>query len=168
MTGTSAHPHAAGFNEVDLGGTGNQLENPAVSVGSTVPPQQRVVGFETLSLRLSTPQRPGNGGVPFFFVGTDRAGNLSKCQSAIACHSSGTGDSHPLRVIPEPAGQSAGHSSLSPDRDDHRGGDGSPCAAGLGESGFALSGTMPAERLGHAVGPFFEHPRLAANSSASS
>ncbi|WP_216076026.1 short-chain fatty acyl-CoA regulator family protein, partial [Acinetobacter baumannii] len=36
------------------------------------------VGFETICHRLSTLQRPGARGVPFFFVRVDRAGNISK------------------------------------------------------------------------------------------
>src|SRR5690606_6198760 len=40
------------------------------------------VGFETICHRLSTLQRPGAIGVPFFFVRVDRAGNISKRQSA--------------------------------------------------------------------------------------
>ena len=40
------------------------------------------VGFETVCHRLSTLQRPGARGVPFFFMRVDRAGNISKRQSA--------------------------------------------------------------------------------------
>ncbi|MET4609862.1 putative transcriptional regulator [Rhodococcus sp. PvR044] len=42
------------------------------------------VGFETICHRLSTLQRHRHRGVPFFFVRTDRAGNISKRQSATA------------------------------------------------------------------------------------
>lgn len=57
------------------------------------------VGFETVCHRLSTLQRPGAKGVPFFFVRTDRAGNISKRQSATAFHFSRVGGSCPLWVI---------------------------------------------------------------------
>ena len=40
------------------------------------------VGFEMVCQRLSAMQRPGAAGVPFFFVRADRAGNISKRQSA--------------------------------------------------------------------------------------
>lgn len=56
-------------------------------------------GFETTCHRLSTLQRPGARGVPFFFVRTDRAGNISKRQSATGFHFSRTGGSCPLWVI---------------------------------------------------------------------
>ncbi|MET4050330.1 Cro/Cl family transcriptional regulator [Rhodococcus sp. 1163] len=57
------------------------------------------VGFETVCHRLSTLQRPGAKGVPFFFVRTDRAGNISKRQSATAFHFSRVGGSCPLWVV---------------------------------------------------------------------
>jgi XRE family transcriptional regulator, fatty acid utilization regulator len=57
------------------------------------------VGFETICHRLSTLQRPGAKGIPFFFVRTDRAGNISKRQSATAFHFSRVGGSCPLWVI---------------------------------------------------------------------
>ncbi|MBS2079880.1 short-chain fatty acyl-CoA regulator family protein, partial [Mycobacterium tuberculosis] len=44
------------------------------------------VGFETICHRLSTLQRPNARGVPFIFVRTDSAGNISKRQSATAFH----------------------------------------------------------------------------------
>ncbi|MEV0247124.1 short-chain fatty acyl-CoA regulator family protein [Nocardia sp. NPDC050712] len=59
------------------------------------------VGFETICHRLSTLQRPGKRGVPFFFVRTDRAGNISKRQSATAFHFSRVGGSCPLWVVHE-------------------------------------------------------------------
>ncbi|MFE3293612.1 short-chain fatty acyl-CoA regulator family protein [Rhodococcus sp. NPDC059234] len=59
------------------------------------------VGFETICHRLSTLQRPGHRGVPFFFVRTDRAGNISKRQSATAFHFSRVGGSCPLWVVHE-------------------------------------------------------------------
>ncbi|HHX86037.1 MAG TPA: DUF2083 domain-containing protein [Actinomycetales bacterium] len=57
------------------------------------------VGFETVCHRLSTLQRPGRSGVPFLFVRTDRAGNISKRQSATAFHFSRGGGSCPLWVV---------------------------------------------------------------------
>lgn len=57
------------------------------------------VGFETVCHRLSTLQRPTRRGVPFFFVRTDRAGNISKRQSATAFHFSRVGGSCPLWVV---------------------------------------------------------------------
>lgn len=59
------------------------------------------VGFETVSHRLSTLQRQGMRGVPFLFVRTDRAGNISKRQSATAFHFSRVGGSCPLWVVHE-------------------------------------------------------------------
>lgn len=53
-------------------------------------------GFETVSHRLSTLQRPGACGVPFFFVRVDRAGNISKRQSATDFHFSRVGGTCPL------------------------------------------------------------------------
>ncbi|QTI71219.1 short-chain fatty acyl-CoA regulator family protein [Gordonia polyisoprenivorans] len=57
------------------------------------------VGFETICHRLSTLQRPGSRGIPFIFVRTDRAGNISKRQSATAFHFSRVGGSCPLWVV---------------------------------------------------------------------
>lgn len=54
------------------------------------------VGFETVCHRLSTLQRPGSPGVPFFFIRVDRAGNISKRQSATHFHFSRTGGTCPL------------------------------------------------------------------------
>lgn len=59
--------------------------------------QQRFhVGYETVAHRLSTLQRPGARGVPFIFVRVDRAGNISKRQSATSFHFSRVGGSCPL------------------------------------------------------------------------
>lgn len=58
--------------------------------------QQFGVGFETVCHRLSTLQRPGAPGVPFFFIRVDRAGNISKRQSATHFHFSRTGGTCPL------------------------------------------------------------------------
>src|ERR1700733_6130740 len=57
------------------------------------------VGFETICHRLSTLQRPSARGVPFIFVRTDSAGNISKRQSATAFHFSRVGGSCPLWVV---------------------------------------------------------------------
>lgn len=54
------------------------------------------VGFETVCHRLSTLQRPRSQGVPFFFVRVDRAGNISKRQSATDFHFSRGGGTCPL------------------------------------------------------------------------
>ncbi|WP_449255596.1 short-chain fatty acyl-CoA regulator family protein [Bosea sp. (in: a-proteobacteria)] len=54
------------------------------------------VGFETVCHRLSTLQRPGAQGVPFFFIRVDRAGNISKRQSATDFHFSRVGGTCPL------------------------------------------------------------------------
>jgi len=54
------------------------------------------VGFETICHRLSTLQRPGARGVPFFFIRVDRAGNISKRQSATDFHFSRGGGTCPL------------------------------------------------------------------------
>jgi len=44
------------------------------------------VSFEMVCHRLSSLQRPGAKGIPFFFVRVDKAGNISKRQSASAFH----------------------------------------------------------------------------------
>ncbi|WP_311267696.1 short-chain fatty acyl-CoA regulator family protein [Sphingobium sp. WCS2017Hpa-17] len=54
------------------------------------------VGFETVCHRLSTLQRADARGVPFFFIRVDRAGNISKRQSATDFHFSRVGGSCPL------------------------------------------------------------------------
>lgn len=54
------------------------------------------VGYETICHRLSTLQRPGARGVPFFFIRVDRAGNISKRQSATDFHFSRGGGTCPL------------------------------------------------------------------------
>lgn len=59
--------------------------------------QQRFrVGFEVACHRLSTLQRAGMRGVPFFFIRVDRAGNISKRQSATDFHFSRVGGTCPL------------------------------------------------------------------------
>ncbi|TXI04171.1 MAG: ImmA/IrrE family metallo-endopeptidase [Rhizobium sp.] len=59
------------------------------------------VGFETICHRLSTLQRPAARGVPFFFVRVDRAGNMSKRQSATHFHFSRIGGTCPLWTVYE-------------------------------------------------------------------
>jgi predicted transcriptional regulator/transcriptional regulator with XRE-family HTH domain len=54
------------------------------------------VSFEVACHRLSTLQRPGARGVPFFFIRVDRAGNISKRQSATDFHFSRVGGTCPL------------------------------------------------------------------------
>jgi predicted transcriptional regulator/DNA-binding XRE family transcriptional regulator len=58
--------------------------------------QQFGVSFETVCHRLSTMQRPQAHGVPFFFIRVDRAGNISKRQSATHFHFSRVGGACPL------------------------------------------------------------------------
>ncbi|WP_293951656.1 short-chain fatty acyl-CoA regulator family protein [uncultured Corynebacterium sp.] len=57
------------------------------------------VSFESTCHRLSTLQRQGNEGVPFFFVRSDRAGNISKRQSAATFHFSRTNGTCPLWTL---------------------------------------------------------------------
>lgn len=57
------------------------------------------VSFESACHRLSTLQRPGAAGVPFFFVRSDRAGNISKRQSAASFHFSRTDGTCPLWAL---------------------------------------------------------------------
>ncbi|NJP66236.1 short-chain fatty acyl-CoA regulator family protein [Streptomyces spiramenti] len=59
------------------------------------------VGFETVCHRLSTLQRPGLRGVPFSFLRVDRAGNISKRQSATDFHFSRLGGTCPLWTVYE-------------------------------------------------------------------
>ncbi|WP_394851047.1 short-chain fatty acyl-CoA regulator family protein [Pendulispora rubella] len=54
------------------------------------------VGFEVTCHRLSTLQRANARGVPFFFIRVDRAGNISKRQSATNFHFSRVGGTCPL------------------------------------------------------------------------
>ena len=54
------------------------------------------VSYETICHRLSTLQRPSMRGVPFSFVRVDRAGNMSKRQSATGFHFSSAGGTCPL------------------------------------------------------------------------
>lgn len=57
------------------------------------------VGFETTCHRLTTLQKPEARGVPFFFIRTDRAGNISKRQSATDFHFSRIGGTCPLWTV---------------------------------------------------------------------
>ena len=54
------------------------------------------VSYETVAHRLSTLQRPTMRGVPFSFIRVDRAGNMSKRQSATGFHFSSSGGTCPL------------------------------------------------------------------------
>lgn len=54
------------------------------------------VSYETICHRLSTLQRPNLRGIPFSFVRVDRAGNMSKRQSATGFHFSSSGGTCPL------------------------------------------------------------------------
>ena len=58
--------------------------------------EQFGVSFESVCHRLSTMQRADPRRIPFFFVRVDRAGNVSKRQSATDFHFSRTGGTCPL------------------------------------------------------------------------
>lgn len=60
--------------------------------------------YETICHRLSTLQRPKLRGVPFSFVRVDRAGNMSKRQSATGFHFSSSGGTCPLWNVYETFG----------------------------------------------------------------
>ncbi|MGW0038701.1 acetate metabolism transcriptional regulator RamB [Gordonia sp. NPDC003376] len=62
------------------------------------------VSFETICHRLSTLQRPNLRGVPWSFVRVDRAGNMSKRQSATGFHFSSSGGTCPLWNVYETFG----------------------------------------------------------------
>ncbi|AFN64422.1 acetate metabolism transcriptional regulator RamB [Mycobacteroides abscessus] len=62
------------------------------------------VSYETVCHRLSTLQRPSMRGVPFSFVRVDRAGNMSKRQSATGFHFSSSGGTCPLWNVYETFG----------------------------------------------------------------
>ncbi|WP_018157244.1 short-chain fatty acyl-CoA regulator family protein [Demetria terragena] len=61
--------------------------------------QRCEVSFETICHRLSTLQRPDSRGVPFALVRVDRAGNISKRQSATPFHFSQSGGTCPLWTV---------------------------------------------------------------------
>lgn len=65
------------------------------------------VGFEGACHRLSTLQRADARGVPFFFIRVDRAGNISKRQSATDFHFSRVGGTCPLWNVYEAFAQPA-------------------------------------------------------------
>ena len=54
------------------------------------------VTFESICHRLSSLQRPGAKGIPFYFVRVDKAGNISKRQSASSFHFAQSGGACPL------------------------------------------------------------------------
>lgn len=91
------------------------------------------VGFETVCHRLSTLQRAGARGVPFFLIRVDRAGNISKRQSATHFHFSKIGGTCPLwnvyeafaqpgRIVPQVARMPDGRTYLWVARTVSRGG----------------------------------------------
>ncbi|MEU9976545.1 short-chain fatty acyl-CoA regulator family protein [Streptomyces sp. NPDC051014] len=133
------------------------------------------LGYETVCHRLSTLQRPRLRGVPFSFVRVDRAGNLSKRQSATGFHFSRAGGTCPLwnvyeafaapgrihvQIAEMPDGQRYLWTARAVTR--HRGGWGEPgktFAVGLGceirhahrlvySDGLDLSGTAAATPIG--------------------
>ena len=55
--------------------------------------------FESTCQRLGTLQRPGAAAVPFFFIRTDRAGNISKRQSTTSFPFAESGGTCPLWVV---------------------------------------------------------------------
>lgn len=59
------------------------------------------VSFEQVCHRLSTLQRPGEKGIPFYFVRVDAAGNISKRQSASSFHFARVGGACPLWNVHE-------------------------------------------------------------------
>ena len=59
------------------------------------------VSFEQICHRLSTLQRPGEKGIPFYFVRVDAAGNISKRQSASSFHFARVGGACPLWNVHE-------------------------------------------------------------------
>lgn len=129
------------------------------------------VGFETVCHRLSTLQRAEARGVPFFFVRVDRAGNISKRQSATDFHFSRVGGTcplwnvyeafaHPGRIVTQMAAMPDGRTYLWIARtvDHSRGGFGTPgktFAIGLG------CDLRHAGRLVYARGLDLAHPEAA-------
>lgn len=59
------------------------------------------VSFEQVCHRLSTLQRPGQIGIPFYFLRVDAAGNISKRQSASSFHFARVGGACPLWNVHE-------------------------------------------------------------------
>ena len=81
------------------------------------------VGFEAVCHRLSMLQRPQARGIPFIFIRVDRAGNISKRQSATHFHFSRVGGTCPLwnvyeafaqpgRIVPQVARMPDGRTYL--------------------------------------------------------
>ncbi|GAB11618.1 putative Xre family DNA-binding protein [Gordonia araii NBRC 100433] len=62
------------------------------------------LSYETICHRLSTLQRPNLRGIPWSFVRVDRAGNMSKRQSATGFHFSASGGTCPLWNVYETFG----------------------------------------------------------------
>ncbi|WP_374962763.1 helix-turn-helix domain-containing protein [Spongiibacter tropicus] len=62
------------------------------------------VSTEQVCHRLSTLQRSGQKGIPFYFVRVDQAGNISKRQSATSFHFARTGGACPLWNVHEAFG----------------------------------------------------------------
>src|SRR3546814_12859237 len=58
------------------------------------------VSFEQVCHRLSTLQRPGARGVPFFFLRVDMAGNITKRPSATRLQIPRSGGTCPLWNVP--------------------------------------------------------------------
>lgn len=126
------------------------------------------VGFETTCHRLSTLQRPEARGVSFFLIRVDRAGNISKRQSATDFHFSRIGDSCPLwnvyaafsrpgeiltQVAQMPDGRSYLWTARTVRRD--RGGYGAPAKTFAVALGYDLA---HAERLVYAKGLNLRNP----------
>ena len=90
------------------------------------------VGFETICHRLSTLQRPGARGVPFIFVRTDSAGNISKRPVRHGISLLRVGGNCPLWVVhhafsrpgsvPDPGSSDAGRAHVLLGRADHHDG----------------------------------------------
>lgn len=59
------------------------------------------VSFEQVCHRLSSLQRPGENGIPFYFLRVDAAGNISKRQSASSFHFARVGGACPLWNVHE-------------------------------------------------------------------
>ncbi|AZM47064.1 Cro/Cl family transcriptional regulator [Streptomyces sp. WAC 06738] len=129
------------------------------------------VGFETVCHRLSTLQRTGHRGVPFSFLRVDRAGNISKRQSATGFHFSRLGGTCPLwtvyeafsapgRILPQVAEMPDGERYFWIARTVTRGGYGRH--APRAEFAVALGcGIRHAHRLVYAEGVALDDPRAA-------
>lgn len=127
------------------------------------------VGFETVCHRLSTLQRPGARGVPFYFVRLDQAGNISKRQSATAFHFARHGGACPLwhvheafalpgRILRQVAEMPDGTRFFGIARTIERGGGGFRAARKLFAVGLGCE-LVHARELVYADGIDLEHPR---------